>query len=62
MTGYSVNILKNKLTIRCSLEKFYAKKTYGRIGNVPPITIAEIKTALECLLFENDLEDKKNIF
>ncbi len=33
--------------------------TYGRIGNVPPITIAEIKTALECLLFENDLEDKK---
>lgn len=52
-TGIQVQILNNKVTLKCSLHKYWEKRNFGKLRNDTAFTISEAKAAIEMLLFEN---------
>lgn len=54
-TGIEVKIIRNKITLRTSLHKFWNNRNFGLLRNDNIFTISEAKSAFEMLLFENGL-------
>lgn len=54
-TGIQVQIYNNKMTLKCSLHKYWEKRNFGKLRNDTMFTISEAKSAFEMLLFENGL-------
>ncbi len=52
-TGIQVQIINNRVTLKCSLHKYWEKANFGRLRNDTIFTISEAKAAFEMLLFEN---------
>jgi hypothetical protein len=52
-TGIQVLITNNKVTLNCSLHKYWEKRNFGKLRNDTVFTISESKAAFEMLLFEN---------
>ena len=58
-TGIQVQIIKNRVTLKCSLHKYWEKTNFGRLRNDTLFTISEAKAAFEMLLFENGFVARK---
>lgn len=59
LTGIEVKIIRNKVTIKTSLHKFYNSRVSGALRNDNLFTISEAKLAAEMLLHENDLAPER---
>jgi len=59
LSGIDVQIKNNKLTLKCSLHKFWELRNFGKLRNDTLFSISEAKAAFEMLLFENGLVHKR---
>ena len=54
-TGVELRIVKNIVTLKCSLHKYWSNLTTGQLRNDTLFTMSEALLAFESLLFENGL-------
>lgn len=59
ITGIQVQIMNNRVTLKCSLHKYWEHQNFGKLRNDTIFTISEAKAAFEMLLFENGFVAKK---
>lgn len=59
ITGIQVQIMNNRVTLKCSLHKYWEHHNFGKLRNDTIFTISEAKAAFEMLLFENGFVAKK---
>ena len=52
-TGIQIQIIHNRVTLKCSLHKYWEKRNFGKLRNDTVFSISEAKAAFEMLLFEN---------
>ena len=55
ISGIEIKITQNRLTLRCSLHKYWQERNFGRLRNDNMFTISEARAAFEMLMFENNL-------
>lgn len=53
LTGIDVKIVRNTVTLKCSLHKYWNLRNFGKLRNDTLFSISEAKVAFETLLFEN---------
>ena len=59
ITGISIRIVRNQMTMKVSLHKYYNKRVHGIMSNDNEFTLNEGLHAFHMLLSENNLDPKK---